>query len=204
MAEDGRWLQRVSQTVKRAWKLLAIVLIIVILSVAGLYLTRGSSYTCSYTLLAQSDSDEVFMLYVPVPSSYSGATFADIAEQAVFRGALAREIVDGTYGTALKVSGTGRLEVDWSSRSVSALDWGYFSRITMHNDSLNFTTGMTSTWMFSDDPNVSVYLKFSAASERWPSPWFKSGSSNSYELLMASGATGWRPVPTEHEGVLFN
>lgn len=180
-------------------------LIVVILLVIALYVQREESYyVCGYRMLAQSGSDTAFTLYLPIPSNYTGTTYADIAAQALFTGDPTREIVDTIHGAALMISGTGRIGVEWSSSSRSVVNWGYFPCITMFDGSLNITTGMTETWVFSDDPDVSVYLEYHATTHRHVSPWFASGTSESYELLMPSGMVGWRPAITDHTGIVSN
>jgi hypothetical protein len=195
----GSW-----RTAKRAWTLIGVVIAVAVLLGAWLYLSDDRSYSCSYELLAQSSSGGVFTLYVPIPTNYAGTATANLSEQAIFSGALSKEIVETPYGAALKVAGEATLDVEWSSRSISEVDWGFFLCITLHNDSANITTGMTSTWLFCDDPNVTVHLSYEASSRHHEAPWFVSGSDTQYEFLMASGTKGWRPVPTEYEFEVSN
>lgn len=190
--------------VRKAWIPIAVVLVAASLIGAWFYLTNDRDYTCTYELFAQSTSGDVFTVYVPVPVNYASTSTANLLEQAIFGGALSREIVNTSYGTALKVTADGTLGVEWSSGSVPEVDRGFFSCITMHNTSTNITTGMTSTWLFCDDPNVSLHLSYEASSHRHVTPWFVSGSDIHYEFLMTGGATGWRPVPTEHEWEVAN
>lgn len=190
--------------VRKAWIPIAVILVAASLIGVWFYLTNNRSYSCTYELFAQSTSGDMFTIYVPIPINYAGTTTANLPEQATFSGALSWEIVETSYGTALKVTAEGPLDLEWSSRSAPEVDWGFFSCITMHNESTNITTGMTSTWLFCDDPDVSLHLSYEANSHRHVTPWFVSGSDIHYEFLMPSGTTGWRPVPTEHEWIVAN
>ena len=198
-----------AQTLRDAWILMAVALVITAVVLSGLYLwwvfaDEEDYYTCGYTLLAESDSDEVFTLYVPIPADYSGGRFADIPGQGVFTGALTMEIEETQYGVALKVTGRTALAVNWTSNSFGEADLGYFSGITMNDGSVNATTGLSSTWVFSDDPGVSVNLTYSAGFRIHETPTFDSGQSRSYEIAMEPGTEGWRLVPSQTSFLLLN
>lgn len=196
---------RLPRSLRRAWKLIVVILVIATLIVTGLYIrSEYEYYSCRYTMLAQSSSDAVFTLYVPVPTNGVETAFADLAEEGRITGASSYELVNTSHGNALMISGAGSIKVEWSSSSTSSIDSGYFCGITMFNGSLNLTTGMQATWIFCDDPDVSVYLGYDAGHRRQVSLWYVSGSSNQYELLMPSGTVGWRSVATEYEGVIYN
>ncbi len=204
MVEGENGLRALRRIARRAWIPITIVLVVAMLIGAWLVFAGDRDYVCSYEMLAESSSGDVFTIYLPIPTNYAGTTTANLSELAVFDGALSREIVETPYGTALKVTAEGTLDVEWSSRSISNVDWGFFSCITMHNESTNITTGMTSVWLFCDDPNVSAHLSYEASSHHHVTPLFASGSDIHYEFLMPSGTTGWRPVPTEYEWIVSN
>lgn len=197
------------QTLREAWVLMAAALVIAAAVLSGLYLAGlfaddEGYYACGYTLLAESDSDGVFTLCVPIPANYSGEPFADIAGQGVFTGALTMELTDTQYGMALKVTGFTTLTVNWTSNSLGEAALGFFPSITMNDGSVDGTTGLGNTWVFSDDPSVSIHLKYHAGFIIHETPSFDSGQSFSYELAMGPGTEGWRQVPTDTSHDLIN
>lgn len=198
-----------TQTLREARVPMAAALVIAAVVISGLYLAEVFAedegyYACGYTLLAESDSDGVFTLYVPIPADYSGVRFADISGQCVSTGALTMEIVETQYGEALKVTARTALTVNWTSNSFGEADLGYFPRITMNDGSVDATTGLSSTWVFSDDPSVSIHLKYGAGFRTHEATSFDSGQSSSYELATEPGTEGWRLVPTQTSFVLVN
>ena len=118
-------------------------------------------------------------------------------------GSVVVEVEETQYGPALRIEGTGRAEVNWSSSS-SGDDSGYYPNLTMVTRAEPGSMYDYQAWMSSDNESVSIYLNYSTSYRWYPKPWFVSGSDRDYRLVMDSGELGWRLVWCDLEWSVIN
>lgn len=209
--EGPRWKDRFRTVAFQKRVALVATVVAVIVAVSAIYVgarileeSRERTYECTYTLVVAPEGDDAYTVYVPIPCTWSDGIPANSFEEDVSAPAnVVVKVEETTYGPALKVEGTGRAELNWSS-SGSGDDSGYYPNLTMVTGADAGSMYDYQAWMSSDLEVVSVYLNYSTSYRWYPKPWFVSGSDRDYRLVMDSGELGWRLVGFDLEGVIIN
>ena len=165
------------------------------------------TYLCKYTLVISSTGEEAYTVCVPIPCTYqSGAPPDGFADQVTVSGDADVAVVDASYGYALSVSGTGHIEVDWTSDSSgNGAGSGYYSNITMLVESEDGSGYDWRGWMSSDTDDTTAYLNYSTTYRWYPSPFsLPGGSDREYAFEMTPGEEGWRLVECDFEMTVIN
>lgn len=163
-------------------------------------------HLCEYTVVVSPAVEGTYTVWVPMPCTYLDEAPADaFAEQAQVEGDADIELVNTSYGHALRISGSGRTEVNWLSSSYDhATGTGYYPNITMMKRADDGSLYDWEAWMSSDRDDIAVHLNYSATHRWYPKPWYVSGSDRAYELAMVPGEAGWRLVECDFELTVIN
>jgi hypothetical protein len=190
---------------------IAAIVVVVIVATSAIYVaarileeSRERTYQCVYTLVITPAGDDEYTVCVPIPCTWSdGIPAVDFAQDIIVTGNVVVGVEGTPYGPALKVEGTGRAELNWSSSS-SGEDYGYYTNLTMVTDAEPGSLYDNRAWVSSDQESVSAYLDYSASNLWYPKPWFSSGSDRHYRIVMDPGEVGWRLVECEFEWQVDN
>ena len=190
---------------------LAAIVVAIIVAASAIYVaarileeSRERTYQCVDTLVVVPQGDDAYSVHVPIPCTWSeGAPPLDFQEAGSVTGNIVAEVEETPYGPALRVEGTGRAGVNWSSCHPGD-DYGYYANLTMVTEAEAGSMYDYQAWMSSDDEGVSVYLNYSTSYRWYPKPWFVSGSDRDYTLVMDMGEVGWRLIDCDLEWSIIN
>lgn len=190
---------------------LAAIVVAIIVAASAIYAaawiieeSRERTYQCAYTLVVVPQDDSAYTVHVPIPCTWSeGEPPSDFQEMMSVTGDVVAEVEETPYGPALKVEGTGRAEVNWSS-SHPGDDSGYYPNLTMVTEAEAGSMYDYQAWVSSDREGVSAHLNYSASNRWYPKPWYASGGDRDYELVMGPGEVGWRLIDCDLSWSVIN
>lgn len=197
----------------RGWRIVIPVLVAIAVSMTAIYLlvmafgsAMTETYRCTYTLVVDPSGQDEYTVFVPIPCTYLDEIPAfELEGKALVKGDVDVEIMNTLHGPALRIQGTGRAEVNWSSDTYDKESRrGYYPNMTMLEEAQGDPVYDWMGWMSSDSEDVALYLNYSASHRWYPRPFFASGSDHDYSFLMESGEIGWRPVICDYTWAVIN
>ncbi|UCE91592.1 MAG: hypothetical protein JSV90_00055 [Methanobacteriota archaeon] len=201
------------KTITERWTLFLTILTAVSIAAAATYyasskVLKGDKdpvYMCSYRVVVDSPAEGIHTTCVSIPCLNESAFAGDLDAQALASGEAELEIVSTLHGPALKISGRGKIAVNWVSNSSSREGgMGYYWNLTMLENVYEGGAQDRKAWISCDCENATIELYYSASYTWWPSPTFASGSRHEYEANSEPGDTGWRMVDCDVSGWIIN